>query len=60
MGFFDKLSSFASKVGEYQANRLDNAARFGYVGDRHLSESQREMARKKANDIRSRLYRDDD
>lgn len=52
MGFFDKLSSFASKCAESQARSYENAARNGYVGDRKLTSEQRDLARFKAAECR--------
>lgn len=52
MGFFDKLSSMASKCVSIQANRYDSAARSGYVGDRKLTSEQRDLARFKAAECR--------
>lgn len=62
MGFFDKLSNFASKCAETSARSYENAARSGYVGDRKLSSSQRNIANQKAAGLyeaAERLRRDD-
>ncbi len=52
MGFFDKLSNFASKCAETSARSYENAARSGYVGDRKLTSEQRDLARVKAAECR--------
>lgn len=52
MGFFGKLSNIASKAASMQANRYENAARNGCVGDRKLTDSLRQIARDKAAELR--------
>ena len=57
MGFFDKLGSFMASACERGANNYERAARSGRVGDRRLSDAQRQMAQNKADEMRAAAYR---